>query len=190
MGKKNRETSAKRPIISTPPTNSLAVNCQPISSARMMPSSMTRLVEAIMKTIAAVKLAPFWNSDLAIAVAAYEQDDETMPKKVALPRVRTPGLPRTRSIWPRETNACTTPERPNPRMRAQSVSQNMKNASSRLPPMAPNTLMVVLFVPYPPRVSYQLRRSRGAALTARSRPAIPRFAEEDCADPPGDATTR
>ena len=33
-----------------------------------------------MKTIAATKSAPFWNSDFAIAVAAYEQLDDTMPK--------------------------------------------------------------------------------------------------------------
>ena len=42
-----------------------AVNCQPISSARMMPSSITRLVEAISNAIAAVKLAPLRNSDRA-----------------------------------------------------------------------------------------------------------------------------
>ena len=32
-----------------------------------------------MKIIADVKSAPFWNSDLAIAVAAYEHDDDTTP---------------------------------------------------------------------------------------------------------------
>ena len=36
----------------------------------MMPSSMTRLVEAISNAIAAVKLAPWRNSDLASATAA------------------------------------------------------------------------------------------------------------------------
>ncbi len=41
-----------------PPMNSARVNCQPISRARMMPSSMTRLVLAISNTMAAVKLAP------------------------------------------------------------------------------------------------------------------------------------
>ena len=53
-----------------PPTNSARVNCQPISRARMMPSSTTRLVEAISKAIAAVKLAPLRNSDRASATAA------------------------------------------------------------------------------------------------------------------------
>ena len=53
-----------------PPANSAAVNCQPISSARITPSSMTRFVEAISNAIAAVKPAPFLNSDLASATAA------------------------------------------------------------------------------------------------------------------------
>ena len=53
-----------------PPTNSASVNCQEISRARMMPSSMTRLVLAISNTIAEVKLAPFRNSDRARATAA------------------------------------------------------------------------------------------------------------------------
>ena len=41
-----------------PPTNSLAANCQPMSTTSTMPSSMTRLVEANMKTVAATKSAP------------------------------------------------------------------------------------------------------------------------------------
>jgi hypothetical protein len=36
-----------------------------------------------MKIIAVTKSAPFWNSDLAIAVAAYEHDDETIPHALA-----------------------------------------------------------------------------------------------------------
>ena len=63
-----------------PPTNSATANCQPISTTSTMPSSRTRLVDANMKIIAVVKSAPFWKSDFAIAVAAYEQDDDTMPK--------------------------------------------------------------------------------------------------------------
>ncbi len=53
-----------------PPANSLTANCQPISTTRTMPSSMTRLVEANMNTIAATKSAPLETRDLAIAVAA------------------------------------------------------------------------------------------------------------------------
>ena len=41
-----------------PPTNSARVNCQPMSRARMTPSSTTKLVEAISKVMAAEKLAP------------------------------------------------------------------------------------------------------------------------------------
>ena len=44
-----------------------------------MPSSTTRFVEAIMKMSAATRSAPFAKSDFAIAEAAYEQLDETMP---------------------------------------------------------------------------------------------------------------
>ena len=62
-----------------PPTNSAATNCQPINTASTTPSSTTRFVEANMKTIDATKSAPFWNSDLAVAEAAYEQDDEMAP---------------------------------------------------------------------------------------------------------------
>ena len=36
-----------------PPTNSLTANCQPISTTSTIPSSMTRLVDANMKTMAA-----------------------------------------------------------------------------------------------------------------------------------------
>ncbi len=41
-----------------PPTNSASVNCHPMSTARITPSSTTRLVDAISKAMAAVKLAP------------------------------------------------------------------------------------------------------------------------------------
>ena len=59
LGVRNRrKIMASRMIIIGPPTNSAAVNCQPISTARIMPSSMTRLVLAISKAMAAVKSAP------------------------------------------------------------------------------------------------------------------------------------
>ena len=53
-----------------PPTNSLTANCQPISTMSTMPSSMTRLVDANMNTMAAMKSAPLTKSDLAMAEAA------------------------------------------------------------------------------------------------------------------------
>ena len=49
----------------------------------MMPSSITRLVEAISNAIAAVKFAPLRNSDRASATAAYEHDEEAAPRPVA-----------------------------------------------------------------------------------------------------------
>ena len=63
----------------------------------MMPSSMTRLVLAISKTIAAVKLAPLRNSERASATAAYEHDEDAAPSPVALASVAgrsSPSMPR------------------------------------------------------------------------------------------------
>jgi hypothetical protein len=62
----------------TPP-NSLTANCHPMRTTSTTPSSMTRLVEANMNTSDATKSAPLTKSDLAMADAAYEQDDETVP---------------------------------------------------------------------------------------------------------------
>ena len=46
------------------------MNCQPIRIQSTRPSSQTRLVEANWKASAVAAEAPFWNSDLAIAIAA------------------------------------------------------------------------------------------------------------------------
>ena len=54
----------------TPPTNSASVNCQPRKIHITIPISKTRFVEANWKTIAETRLAPFWNTDFAIATAA------------------------------------------------------------------------------------------------------------------------
>ena len=59
-----------RTIMIGPPTNSAAVNCQPSNRAMMIPSSITRLVEAISNTITAVKLAPLRKRPRASATAA------------------------------------------------------------------------------------------------------------------------
>ena len=58
------------PIITSPPTYSPSVNCQPRSTHSTSPSSHTRLVEANWKASADAAEAPFWKSDLAIAIAA------------------------------------------------------------------------------------------------------------------------
>ena len=54
----------------SPPTNSASVNCQPSRTQSTSPSSQTRFVEANWKANAERIEAPFWNSDLAIAIAA------------------------------------------------------------------------------------------------------------------------
>ena len=70
-----RETKRRTPshmsaMSTKPPTNSASVNSQPRKIHMTIPSSNTRFVEANWKTIADAKLAPFWNSDFAIAIAA------------------------------------------------------------------------------------------------------------------------
>ena len=54
-----RNRTATKMIIKGPPTNSAKVNCQPSSRARMIPSSMTRLVEAISNAMAAREAGAF-----------------------------------------------------------------------------------------------------------------------------------
>ena len=66
----SRKATATRMIISGPPTNSPTTNSQPSSSAITIPSSKTRLVEAISNAIAAVKSAPRRKSERASATAA------------------------------------------------------------------------------------------------------------------------
>ena len=66
----SRNATATSTIMIGPPANSARVNCQDSSRAKMMPSSITRLVLAISKVIAAVKLAPRRNRARASATAA------------------------------------------------------------------------------------------------------------------------
>ncbi len=106
-----------------PPMNSAAANCQPIRMTRMIPSSITRFVEAISKVIAAVKFAPLLNSDLASATAAYEHDELAAPSNEARPSVRGESSGSRRLICSFETTASTAAESVNPRMSAQRISQ-------------------------------------------------------------------
>ncbi len=103
--------------------NSARVNCQPISRAKMIPSSTTRLVEAISKAMAAVKLAPLRNNERASATAAYEHEDEAAPKPAAKARVFGRSSPSRRTMVPRRTAADTTADSANPRINAQRISQ-------------------------------------------------------------------
>nr|WP_261574623.1 hypothetical protein [Frankia gtarii] len=81
-----------------PPANSASVNGQPISRARIRPSSMTRFVEAISDAIAAVKFAPLRNSERADATAAYEQELDAAPSPAAVARLRGRSSGRSRTI--------------------------------------------------------------------------------------------
>ena len=112
-----------------PPTNSAAMNCHPIRTNRTRPSSRTRLVEANMNTMAVMKSAPFAKSDFDIAEAAYEHEDETIPKPAALPTALGERVPRAACIRSFETKAWTMPDSVNPRINAQRVSHSMKKAS-------------------------------------------------------------
>ena len=115
-----------------PPTNSAAVNCQPISSAKMMPSSTTILVDAISNAIAAVKFAPLRNSD-----------------RVAMANVRGLSSPSSRTIVDLRTMACTTADNAKPRINAHSISQVTDPATASACPIASIS---------PPQQVYRARR--------------------------------
>ncbi len=105
-----------------PPTNSPTVNSQPISSAKMIPSPITRLVEATSNAMAEVKLAPLRNSDRAKATAAYEHDDAAAPSPAATARVLGRSSPSNRVMVWRRTTAWTAADRKNPKTRAQVIA--------------------------------------------------------------------
>ena len=114
-----------------PPTNSASVNCQPISSARITPSSITRFVEAISNAIAAVKSAPLRNSARASATAAYEHDEEAAPRPVATASARGRSSPSSRTTVDLRTTAWTTADSANPRISAQVIAQVIDPATAR-----------------------------------------------------------
>ena len=131
--------------MTTPPENSAAVNCQPIRTARMMPSSITRFVEANSNAIAAVKSAPFRKIERASATAAYEQEDDAAPSSVAMLKERGESSGRSRVISDLETTAWTTPESVKPRIRAHRISQVIpaakRSACTIAPPIVASTLL-------------------------------------------------
>src|SRR2546428_14094650 len=112
--------------MSGPPTNSAAVNCQPISTARRIPSSITRFVDANSKAIAAVKLAPFRNRDRASATAAYEQEDDAAPRPQAIASVRSEPSASSRVISDFEPTPWTAADMAKPTTRAHRISQDME----------------------------------------------------------------
>src|SRR4051794_20289800 len=130
-----RSVSAMSTIITIPPTYSASANCQPISTQRTSPSSHTRLVEANWKESAVAAEAPLANSDLPIAIAAYEHDEEAAPRPVARATAPGPAPDSADSMRSRGTQACTIAEMANPSTRAHHTSQAMRKASFRAEPM-------------------------------------------------------
>jgi hypothetical protein len=75
-----------------------------------------------MNTMAAVKSAPRWNSDLARALAAYEHEELAMPSSELRARAAGPCRPMTRRICPRDTKACTAPASAKPSTSAHALT--------------------------------------------------------------------
>ena len=96
---------------------------QPMNTTSMIPSSMTRFVDATSNAIAAVKFAPFRKIDRASAAAAYEQDDEAAPSAAALPSDVAEASGRSLPSSFFDTTACTTADSVKPSTRAQSICQ-------------------------------------------------------------------
>jgi hypothetical protein len=109
----------------------------------MMLSSATKFVEASSNAIAAVKSAPFRKIDRASATAAYEHDDDAAPSPVAIARVFGESSGNSRLISDFDTTACTTPDKPKPRMSGHKISQNIANAIQSAWPRAVIKLIIV-----------------------------------------------
>src|SRR5262249_8112735 len=73
--------------------------------------------------------APFWNSDLAIATAAYEHELEAAPRLVASATGLAPEPDSERSMRARGTQACTMPEIAKPSTSAHQTAQAIRNES-------------------------------------------------------------
>src|SRR5439155_101024 len=125
-GRRNAlKRTARMAIINSPPTNSASVNCYPSSRTMMIPSSMTRFVDANSKAMAAVKLAPLRKIERASATAAYEHEDDAAPRQAAIISVRDESSGRSRLISDFETTAWTIADNPKPRTSAHRISQDI-----------------------------------------------------------------
>src|SRR5205823_4156257 len=94
----------------------------------MIPSSITRFVEANWNAIAAVKSAPLRKSERASATDAYEQDDDAAPRPEAIASVFGESSGRSRRISRFDTTACTAADSAKPRISAHSTSQVIPKA--------------------------------------------------------------
>src|SRR4051794_36917137 len=112
------------------------------------PSSQTRFVEANWNASADAADAPFWNSDLAIAMAAYEHDDDAAPRPVASATGRGPEPDRARSMRRRGTQAWTIAEMAKPRTSAHHTSHAIRNAFQRPSPIFAITSLTAMSI-YP-----------------------------------------
>src|SRR5215470_12027250 len=140
----SRNATAMRTIMMGPPMNSARVNCHDSSSAKMMPSSMTRFVLAISKAIAATKLAPRRNRPRASATAAYEHDDEAAPRPLASTNVFGLASPSSLATVSRRTTACTTADKVKPRISDHVICQVIEPATPRAWPMASSARIVTV----------------------------------------------
>src|SRR2546429_3831169 len=121
-------TPAISAITTRPPTYSARVNCHPISTHSTSPSSHTRFVEANWKASEVAAEAPFAKSERAIAIAAYEQEDDAAPRPVALAIGMKPLPESALSIRRRGTHAWTIAEIANPRTSAHHTSYAISKA--------------------------------------------------------------
>ena len=111
------------------------MNCQPISTHRTRPSSQTKFVDANWKASIAPADAPFSKSDLPMATAAYEQDEDAAPRPVAQASGRAPSSDRAASMRCRGTHAWTIAEMAKPSTSAHHTSQAMRKASFSATPI-------------------------------------------------------
>ena len=141
-----------------------------MNSQSTIPSSKTRFVDANWNAIAEPRLAPFSNSDFAIAIAAYEHDDDAAPSPVASaasraprppsaalqPLARHPGLHDPRE---REAEDERPPDLPGHPQRVRetipAATWRLSTSSRRAPARASNSLL---------RATESAQRSCGGAL--------------------------
>ena len=93
--------------------------------------------------MAAVKLAPLRKIERARATAAYEHDDDAAPSPQAIASDFGESFGRSLVISLLETTACTTADKPKPRMSGHKISQNMANAIHSAWPSATIKLEII-----------------------------------------------
>ena len=106
-------------IKNNPPITSPPKKAQPSSETITINISNTRLVLATINDTALDQVAPLISNVRDIDAAAYEQDDETAPKKVDNAVALTVSFPSLDEIRSVETNALTREERIKPKARPQ-----------------------------------------------------------------------